>query len=852
MRRLLQRLLLPLAMVAVTQTSIVSAESIRLKGPNGEIQSSPQFSESVSNGLRSAEPSLFYGPTTGQETLWGIATQLRPNTSVSIQQTLYSIFQLNPQAFDNQNIHELIPGSTLRVPSLAQIQGVSTQQAVNVMAAHKARLEQVTKNSTPTAVQPSAPKAPVTEASTSTQPKTEAAVETKPETPLEQIAQQEKTAQVNTLERQLESSEGELMALEEKNHKLRLMLAQVQSEVDVLKDELGDEERIRNEVEKLLEAERMRVAEEQKMAPSSLDKFFSNTWLVAALAIIPGLLIGLLVVMLLGRRNKQEESAPEAQQETPQPQTVAPVAAETMNEDIDDDLLLDDDLFGDSNDDEALFGDEGELGKSDEDDVFADLDDSDLDFNLEGEDGDDPFAGIGDDGDLDESLTDGDMGSSGISVNSDDKALGLEEMERALDEVVIDDGDDEGFDLSDEGDMSQEALDSLLAEDGEAEELEGGSLDQSMLDDLFSEIEDDGNESLDFDNLLDEGDDFDLSDEDETSLEEPSLASDSEIDDIFAQMEAQADLETLEANSIDETALLDEMLEEETTAIDENSTDLLDELLADNVEEPEQQASELEGEDLFDELIGLNDDESAIDTESTDLLDELVDESEESDEFNLDSELDELIGADAVSEESSSLDDSTDLLDELFDSADEEESLGDEGTDLFEELLEIEKQNLQDDAQPEPEADITEASQPQELEEQPLAEEVPAEQDQELSAEDNLLDNEQLEPEASDESLDESDIASLLDETAQIDSEADSENSLEPLNEEPQTLETSADFSSQDFMDDMLSVAPEADPLLDELDLDDLVDTQPTSELDDISVDLSDDVQTLAEPEPEP
>ncbi|MDN3683654.1 hypothetical protein QW180_04020 [Vibrio sinaloensis] len=40
------------------------------------------------------------------------------------------------------------------------------------------------------------------------------------------------------------------MALEEKNHKLRLMLAQVQSEVDVLKDELGDEARIRDEVEK--------------------------------------------------------------------------------------------------------------------------------------------------------------------------------------------------------------------------------------------------------------------------------------------------------------------------------------------------------------------------------------------------------------------------------------------------------------------------------------------------------------------------------------------------------------------------------------------------------------------------
>ena len=60
-----------------------------------------------------------------------------------------------------------------------------------------------------------------------------------PNADLAKIAKQEQKAQVSTLEKQLESSEGELMALEEKNHKLRLMLADVQSEVDVLKDELG-------------------------------------------------------------------------------------------------------------------------------------------------------------------------------------------------------------------------------------------------------------------------------------------------------------------------------------------------------------------------------------------------------------------------------------------------------------------------------------------------------------------------------------------------------------------------------------------------------------------------------------
>ncbi|MEF1288876.1 FimV/HubP family polar landmark protein, partial [Vibrio sp. M260118] len=425
MRRLLQRLLLPLAIVAVTQTTIVSAESIRLKGPNGEIQSSPQFSEPLARNSRVTQPSQFYGPTTEQETLWSIASKLRPSNAVTVQQTLYAIFQLNPQAFDNQNIHELIPQSTIRIPSLAQVSNVSTQEAVKVMAAHQARLGNAPQVTAPRTTAPattntstdvSVEETQASDAATDSEQKTTAS----PEGELKEIADAEKQKQVTSLENQLESSETELMALEEKNHKLRLMLAEVQSEVDVLKDELTDEDRIRNEVEKLLEAERMRLAEEQKMAPSALDQLFSNTWLVAALAIIPGLLIGLIVMMLLGRRSKEEtqQAAPVEQQAV---QPVASPPPQALNEDIDDDLLLDDDLFGGS-DDEELFGDDST--DKDENDVFANLDDSDLDFNLEGEDSDDPFAGIGDDGNLDESLADVDVdiSSNGISVNGDDKA----------------------------------------------------------------------------------------------------------------------------------------------------------------------------------------------------------------------------------------------------------------------------------------------------------------------------------------------------------------------------------------------------------------------------------------------
>ncbi|MEF1231462.1 hypothetical protein QTO02_29025, partial [Vibrio fortis] len=127
----------------------------------------------------------------------------------------------------------------------------------------------------------------------------------------------------------------------------------------------------------------------------------------AALAIIPGLLIGLIIVLLLGRKSKQDEPQQAAQETNnlPEQNNVVPMPLDEEMADLDTELSLDDELFGADDDTEKLFDDEG---SSEQEDVFAGLDDADLDFNLDGED-DDPFAGIGDDGDLDGSFEDIDL-----------------------------------------------------------------------------------------------------------------------------------------------------------------------------------------------------------------------------------------------------------------------------------------------------------------------------------------------------------------------------------------------------------------------------------------------------------
>ncbi|MCO4788347.1 aspartate-semialdehyde dehydrogenase [Vibrio cholerae] len=612
-----------------------------------------------------------------------MASQLRPSSSVTVQQTLLAIYQLNPQAFENQNIHTLIPGSTLRVPSLAQISRNSTQDAVNIMASHQAKL-----NQTPDA--PVRPVAPPRSAPVAT-PKVEAVAQTPPQVTPTTAPQEKAPTELKTPAKPSQSTDAEVMALEEKNHTLRLMLSQVQSEVSTLKEELGDENRIRSEVERLLEEERRKAEEASRLAPSALDNLLSNGWLVALLALIPGLLIAIVVLLLLNRRSSAQQENPTQNNITSEMPTAAPVTlGPEQTEDIGDDLLLDDDLFSTTDDKEE---NDAEKAFSDEDDVFADLNETDLDFNLDGQDSDDLFVGIDDDGDLDTEFDALNESANGISVNADDKALGLEEMERALNDVSepTDNDDLNSFDLADENQMSEDDIEALLSGDEENELLSDGKVDQSLLDDLLaSELDalDDEPAIQDtetLDTLLnDELASLSEEDNDEFDLSGAGVAGDQDLDDLFASIEEQADLEQLEAKAIDETALLDEILAEQDAPLSEESTELLDELL-DDFDKPENDEFDAQTADL------LQPEEPILDLEedSTQLLNEVLGEPVP-EELASGLEIDQ---------------NSTELLDELLDDLDlDDESIEatefsvapeklsvEDGTELFDELLEIEQ-----------------------------------------------------------------------------------------------------------------------------------------------------------------
>ena len=72
---------------------------------------------------------LEYGPIDAQDTLWRIAERYRQNNNLTVYQVMAAIYELNPNAFEQQNLNLLVEGATLKLPSERYIARISPQQA---------------------------------------------------------------------------------------------------------------------------------------------------------------------------------------------------------------------------------------------------------------------------------------------------------------------------------------------------------------------------------------------------------------------------------------------------------------------------------------------------------------------------------------------------------------------------------------------------------------------------------------------------------------------------------------------------------------------------------------------------
>ena len=104
--------------------------------PTSQPDSTPEPAiESESQQVQSAPAVADSGPRSrytvrSSDTMWQIALNNRPSNSVSVQQMLVAIQEMNPDAFINNNVNLVREGTVLRIPNEQEVRNISTRSAI--------------------------------------------------------------------------------------------------------------------------------------------------------------------------------------------------------------------------------------------------------------------------------------------------------------------------------------------------------------------------------------------------------------------------------------------------------------------------------------------------------------------------------------------------------------------------------------------------------------------------------------------------------------------------------------------------------------------------------------------------
>ena len=123
---------------ATTETETEVAEQAETEqievAEQAETESSYQQPESYESEEAQLETQRQTMTTKANDTLWSIASQVRPVNSVSVQQTMLAIQELNPDAFMHDNINYLKKNQVLRIPNEDEIRSLAAREAIGIVA----------------------------------------------------------------------------------------------------------------------------------------------------------------------------------------------------------------------------------------------------------------------------------------------------------------------------------------------------------------------------------------------------------------------------------------------------------------------------------------------------------------------------------------------------------------------------------------------------------------------------------------------------------------------------------------------------------------------------------------------
>ena len=115
---------------AAPRVSSGGATTVRAANPAAEVLGAPAQAVGTDRSV-AASPDIAPGSSyrvRPRDTLWEIASAANPGSRSDVNRAMVSIYQNNPQAFDN-NINVLRAGSTLRIPDASQIRAISAAEA---------------------------------------------------------------------------------------------------------------------------------------------------------------------------------------------------------------------------------------------------------------------------------------------------------------------------------------------------------------------------------------------------------------------------------------------------------------------------------------------------------------------------------------------------------------------------------------------------------------------------------------------------------------------------------------------------------------------------------------------------
>ncbi len=257
--------------------------------------------------------------TDANDTLWDIALRVRPDSSVSVQQTMLAIQRLNTDAFIGDNINMIRRGQVLRLPDIEQIRALSAREAIGEVARQNQLFENrrnVPLTSQPLTPPPAAPAAP------DGAPRGELSVVSVDNA---EPGTQTVSGQSAELDARIASLEDVLAVQREEADRAALLNAELTERLGLLEEQIASAQeiiRLRDlELAQLQESLANAPVEEPvveepptviTMAPERsfletlLESLVANT---VALLAVTALIISLLVFMLIKRNRAAEQAA---------------------------------------------------------------------------------------------------------------------------------------------------------------------------------------------------------------------------------------------------------------------------------------------------------------------------------------------------------------------------------------------------------------------------------------------------------------------------------------------------------------------------------------------------------------